>query len=211
VILTSGELLGCVITTPLNFRKHTEEASLDRDSRHRDSSVVGLIPRVIIFSQEPRLRLARNHGCLFYKMLGELRLGNNIADPPHNKETVLDRRIKEVLDVVAIAQVASMAPRNALGGSNVCLVTSGAGGLGHRELIDTWHVPEAMVDIASLGIRERVAEVVGRGQEHVPLGSAEELLVAREVPGVDLFAADKVEVGDVIRDNVGGVGSGHGD
>jgi hypothetical protein len=27
---------------------------------------------------------------------------------------------------------------------------------------------------------------------------------------VDLLAADKVKVGDVIRDHVGGVGSGHG-
>jgi len=111
--------------------------------------------------------------------------------------------------VVAVSQIASMAPRNALGGSNVCLVTSGAGGLGHRELIDTWHVPEAMVDIASLGIYERVAEVVGRGQEHVPLGSAEELLVAGKVSGVHLFASDKVEVGDVVVDHVGGVGGGH--
>lgn len=142
-------------------------------------------------------------------MRGDLGLGDNVPDPAHHKETALDRRIKEVLDVVTIAQVAPMAIANALGSSDVGLVPSGAGGLGHCELIHAGDVPKSCVDTARLGIHEGVAEVIGRGQEHVPLGSAEELLVAREVAGVDLFAADKVKVSDVVVDLVGDVGSGH--
>ena len=142
-------------------------------------------------------------------MRGDLGLGDNVPDPAHHKETALDRRIKEVLDVVTIAQVAPVAITNAPGGSDVCLVPSGAGGLCHCELVDTGDVPKSCVDTARLGIHEGVAEVIGRGQEHVPLGSAEELLVAREVPGVDLFASDEVKVGDVVVDLVGDVGGDH--
>ena len=142
-------------------------------------------------------------------MFGKLRLGDDVPDPAHHEETALDRGIKEVGDVVTVAQVAPVAIANALGGSDVCLVPSGIGGLGHCELVHTGDVPEAVVHVASLGIHEGVAEVIGRGQEDVPLGSAEELLVAREVPGVDLFAADKVKISDVVVDHVGGVGSGH--
>ena len=139
-------------------------------------------------------------------MRRKLGLGNNVPNPAHHEETALDRRIKEVGDVVAIAQVAPVAITNALGGSDVCLVASGGWGLGHGELIHTGDVPETCVDTARLGIHEGVLEVIGRGQEYVPLGSAEKLLVAREISGVDLLASDEVEVRNVIVDHVGDIG-----
>jgi len=153
--------------------------------------------------------LFRNYGGQLDLVRRKLRLGNNIADPSHNKETALDRRIKEVLDVITVPQVAPMAISNALGGSDVCLVPSGAGGLGHCELIHTRDVPKSCVDIARLGIHEGVAKIVCRGQEHVPLGSAEKTFVAREVSGVDLLASGKIKIRDVIVDHICDVGGGH--
>ena len=172
-------------------------------------SVLARVPGVIVLAQEPGLGLLGHNRSQFGLVFGKLRLGDDVPDPAHHEETALDRGIKEVGDVVTVAQVAPVAIANALGGSDVCLVPSGIGGLGHCELVHTGDVPEAVVHVASLGIHEGVAEVIGRGQEDVPLGSAEELLVAREVPGVDLFAADKVKISDVVVDHVGGVGSGH--
>jgi hypothetical protein len=207
--LTSGELVGLVVPHPPDLREHTQEARLDRHPGHRDSSVVGLIPRVIIFSQESCLRLARNNCGKLDLMRGELGLGNNIPDPAHHEETALDRGIEEVGDVVTIAQITPVSTRNALGCSDVGLVTSGAGGLGHRKLINTGDVPEAIVDTARLGVHKGVAEVIGRGQENVPLGSAEETLVTREVAGMDLLATHEVKISDVIVDLVGDVGRVH--
>lgn len=151
-----------------------------------------------------------DNGGQLYLVLGELVFGDDVANPAHHKETALDRGIEEVGDVVTVAQVAPVAVPNALGGSNVCLVAIGTGGLGHRKLINTGDVPEAIVNTARLGVHKGVAEVIGRGQEDVPLGSAEELLVAREVPGVDLLAPCKIKIRDGVVDHVGGVGSGHG-
>ena len=115
-----------------------------------------------------------------------------------------------MLDVITVPQVASVAIANALGGSDIRLVAIALGRLGHRKLVHSGDVPEVVVHAARPGIHERVAEVVGRDQEHVPLGSAEELLVAREVPGVDLLTSDKIKISDVVVDHVDGVGSGHG-
>ena len=197
------------MATPLNPREHAEEARLDRHPGHCHVSVLARVPGIIIFAKESCFCLLGDNGRQLGLVFGELGLRNDVPDPAHHEEAALDRRIKEVGDVVTVAQVAPVAIANALGGSDVCLVPSGVGGLGHRELVNTGDVPEAVVHIASLGIHEGVAEVIGRGQEDVPLGAAEELLVAREVPGVDLLAADKVKISDVVVDHVGGVGSGH--
>jgi len=206
---SASELLGLGVPHPLDAREHTQEALLDWHSCHGHVSVLARIPSIVVLSQEASLGLLGDHRRQLDLVIGELGLGNDVADAPHHEEAAPDSGVEEMLDVVTIAQVASMAPRNALGGSDVCLVTSGARGLGHCELIDTGDVPEAVVHVARLGIGQGATEIIGRGQEDVPLGAAEELLVAREVSGVHLFAPDKVKVGDVIRDHVGGVGSGH--
>ena len=152
-----------------------------------------------------------NHGGQLDYMRRELGFWADVADASHNKESVLDRSIEEVLYVVAVPQITSLAFANAPGCSDVGLVTSGAGGLGHRELIDTGDVPKPCVHTARLGIHEGVAEVIGRSQEHVPLGSAEELLVAREVPGVDFLASFKIKIRALVVDLVGDVFGVHDD
>jgi len=167
------------------------------------------IPSEIVLAQEPGFGLLCHHRSQLDLMGRKLGLGNDIADPAHNKKTVLDRGIKKVLDMVTIAQIASVAVLDALSGSNVCLVPLSSWRLGHCKFINTGDVPEVVVHTARLGIHKRIPEVVGRGEEHMPLGSAEETLVTREVAGVDLLASDKVEICDGVVDLVGGVGGVH--
>jgi hypothetical protein len=198
-----------MVPHPLDAREHAQKTLLYWHSCAGYVSVLARVPGIIILAQEASLGLLCHHRRQLDLVIGKLRLGNDVADAPHHEEAASDRGIKEMLDVVTVPQVASVAIANALGGSDIRLVAIALGGLGHRELVHSGDVPEVVVHAASLGIHERVAEVVGRGQEHVPLGSAEELLVTREVSGVSLFASGKIKIRDVVRDDVGGVGEGH--
>ena len=200
------------MANPLNMGKHAQERVLDRHPSHRNVSILARVPGIVELAEEASLRLLSNHRCKLNPVGLDLWGRDDVPNAPHDKQAALHRRLHEVCNVVAVAEVATVPVPEVLGRADVGLVALATGGLCHRKLIHSRNLPQALIDTVAAGILQRCLEAGGRLQEGMPLGPTEELLVAREHARVALLAADKVEICLGVVDHVCGVGCdrGHG-